>query len=133
MDDKIFEIATKEAYRFETKKGMIDVERLWHLKLVSMFPNDISLNDIAKTINKQLKDNEDDFVYNETKKNKELEIKFKIVKHIIGVRLKEEKETEERLKNIQKKATILDIINKKQNESYENMEIDELKEMIKSM
>ena len=83
----MFEKATRIKLRFESKKGLLSVEQLWDLPLNS-------LDEIAISLNKEVKDiSEVSFIKPlSNNKNKELTLKFNIVKHIIDVKLTEIKE-----------------------------------------
>jgi hypothetical protein len=85
----MFEQAARLKVRYSTAKGQLTVEDLWDLPLTST-TGKANLNDIAKGLNRELKNADDeDFVNRATSTNTELALKFDIVKHIIAVRLAE--------------------------------------------
>ena len=53
----MFEKATQEKYRFETTKGLVNTEDLWDLPLVG---GNCCLDDIAKDLNRDVKENEEE-------------------------------------------------------------------------
>jgi len=82
----MFEQASKKAIRFNTIAGQITTEDLWKLPLQSN--DDFNLDDIAKGLRKELKENEDEsFVTTQTVKTTLIELKFEIIKYIIKERL----------------------------------------------
>ncbi len=79
----LFEKATKQKLRFPSTQGNLSVEDLWELSLQS-------LDTLAKTVNKKLKDeSEESFISTRTKSNSELELKLEILKYIISDKMKE--------------------------------------------
>lgn len=121
----IFEVATKEKYRFPFK-GMISVEDLWDLKLQD-------LDSVFKSLNKQKKQNDEESLLQvKTAEDQELDNKIQIVKYI--VKFKQE-EIEERLQAKDKKEynqKLLELIERKQNEELAGKSIEELQAMLKA-
>ncbi|MFA5378887.1 MAG: hypothetical protein WC455_24250 [Dehalococcoidia bacterium] len=128
----MFEIATRMKDRFETSKGNLSVEDLWDLPLTSVrSPN---LDDIARDLHRQLKDSaEVSFVAPARKENDTLQRKFDIVKHIIEVRLAENTAAAEVRANKEKKARILEIIARKDDEELVGKSRDELIKLAESL
>lgn len=128
METTMFEQATKNKLRFESPKGALSVEDVWDLPLTG---RGFSLDNLAKNLNRQIKDAEEEsFVVEQSKTNRALTLRFEIVKHIIGVRLAEKQAAEERQKKVAERARILEIIDKKENENLEGKSLDELKAML---
>src|SRR5690349_6551561 len=118
--EKLFEKASRDKVRFQVKVGVISTEDLWELSLES-------LNTIAKSLNKQVKEAaEEDFITTRSKSNAELDLKFEIVKYIIGVKLAEKAEKAARLEKAEKKAKIQGLIDKKQDEVLSAKSVEEL-------
>jgi hypothetical protein len=125
-----FEKASKDKYRFNTPVGQITVEDLWDIPLVSRKSN-ISLDNIAKGLNKQINENEEEsFVVKSTSKNNILLTKFNIVKKVIEVRLAEAKAVDDRKKNKEKKQRIMSILADKQDESLKGKSEEELTKLL---
>jgi len=96
----MFEQASKEKLKFNSSRGQITVEDLWDLPLKSV-TNKPNLNDVAKSISKELKrDEEESFVDDVTEHDKISELKLEIVKHIISVK-KDENSRKLKLKEIE--------------------------------
>jgi len=128
----MFEKSTRMKDRFETSKGNLSVEDLWDLPLTSArYPN---LDDIARDLHRQLKDSaEVSFVAPARKENDTLQRKFDIVKHIIEVRLTENTAAAEVRANKEKKARILEIIARKDDEELVGKSRDELIKLAESL
>lgn len=130
MTMNIFGKATKEKVRFQTQSGTVTVEDLWDLPLQSK-TNKVCLDDIAKQLHKEIKDSEEvSFVSSSSPKNSLLELKFDIVKHIIGVKVEENQKTREAIAQKQQREQILSILAEKESESLKNKSIEELKAML---
>lgn len=115
-----FEKASRLKLRYKTNRGSITTEDLWDLELED-------LDTIAKSLNKQLKEsNEESFIRTRTKKSSSLEIQFEVVKHIINVKLDEEEARKNAAVKRQQKAKLLDLIAQKENENLSAKSIGEL-------
>lgn len=129
----MFEKASRKKLRFETLKGNLTAEDLWDLPLLTR-GNGLSLDNIAKGLNKQIKEaDEDSFVVEKSTANTTLELKFDIVKYIIKVKLEEKEIRENLLAKKAQKEKILSIISKKEDESLENTSLEDLKKMAESL
>lgn len=127
----LFEIASKNKYRFQSPKGNLTTEDLWDLPLTSKTTK-MCLDDLAKGIHKQLKDTSTiSFVLPKTHGDKELETKLEIIKHIIAVRMEEADARTKARENKQKRDQILSLIDDKKNEELKKKSIEELEAMIK--
>ncbi len=82
----IFEIASRNAFRYASTKGDITTEQLWSLPLIAS--NCFDLNNVAIGVNQTLKSlAEESFVSVKTTPGKaELETKMEIIKYIISVK-----------------------------------------------
>ncbi|HBY3228810.1 TPA: hypothetical protein MI034_003215, partial [Clostridioides difficile] len=113
-------------FRFEFR-GLISVEDLWDLKLEQ-------LDEVYKTLTTDMKKaNEESLLKIKTKDQKEVELKIKIVKYIVELRLAEIENRNKEKKKKEQKQHILELINKKENQELENKSIEELKSMINSL
>ena len=134
----IFEIASREDYRFNSAVGLLDVSDLWKLPLTSINDHKPNLNDIAININKSLKEFiEESFVEEittSTQKEKQTqEIKLEIVKHIIKTKQEERKLTQEANEKASKKQTIMGLIAQKKNEQLSQASVEELEAMLNNL
>ena len=124
MSAEAFLKASRLKLRFETQLGSLSAEDLWDLPLKSA--KGANLDDIAVGLHNVLNlENRVSFV-SEVIVAPELAIKFEIVRHIIEVRLQERNEAATREENRVKKARILELIAKKQDEKLAEASEEEL-------
>ena len=125
-----FEKSTRLKLRFESKKGTLSVEDLWDLPLIARNGGE-SLNEIAKSSNRKLKDSgEEDFVTQLSKPNEILQLKFDLVKHIIEVRLVERDLRSQEKDRKDQKQKIMDIIVEKRSEALKGQSLEDLEKML---
>lgn len=133
----MFEKASRLKVRFETPVGLIQTEDLWDIPLLppkGRGNNGVNLDDIAKGLNKELReDNVESFVLQKNEPDEELVVKFEVVKRIIQVRLEDQKAAEKAAENKRKKEQILAIIAKKQDEELEGKSLEELRAALDSL
>ena len=123
----MFENALKNGFRYPSNKGLITTEDLFCLSL-----ND--LNEIAKKINKLIKDSEEEsFIPGPNFNNNNNSKRLDIVKHIINLKINEQNAKMIEKSNAEKRQRILEIINKKDEESLENMSKEELEKLLTSI
>ncbi len=119
MEKNLFEIATRNRYRF-TYKGVMTVEDLWDLSVDA-------LDAIFKTLNRQKKTaDEDSLLAVKSAEDTELANKIELVKYIVSIKLAE---ADERVNAAEKKAQrdkILAIMAKKQDAALEGMDMKQL-------
>lgn len=128
----MFDIASREKFRFDSGRGLLTVEDLWDLPLQSA--KNPNLDDIARGLFRKLKSGDDvSFVSEEKKSNRVDQLKFDIVKHIIDVKVAENKAAAEARANKERKARLLEILADKQDESLRNMTVDQLRAEIDKM
>ena len=121
----MFEKATRQAIRFNTGRGLASVEDLWQMPLLSK--DGFNLDTLAKGLNKQLKENEEEsFVATTANADIATTLKFKIVKHIIDVKLVEKDNSAKAVLRKEKKDRILNIIKEKQDTQLVKKSIEEL-------
>lgn len=131
--DNMFEEATKRKVRFDVGSSgqQYSVEDLWDMPLTTR--SKVSLDGLAKALNRQIKESEEEsFVVQQSSANATLQLKFDIVKHVIGVRLAEKEAKDNAAKEKAQKQKILEIIAKKEDESLENKSIEELRALVSS-
>lgn len=122
----IFEQASREALRFETPVGTITTEDLWVLPLASK-ANRANLDDIAVGLHSKLQAvSTVSFVTERKSDDAKNQLKFDIVKHVIDVRLEQNKQATLLAANKEKKQQILAIIAQKQNEQLAGSSLEEL-------
>lgn len=126
MEKNLFEIATRNRYRFNYK-GVMTVEDLWNLRVED-------LDAIFKTLNRQKKTaDEDSLLAAKSAEDTELANKIELIKYIVSVKLAE---SEARVSAAEKKAQrdkILEIVAKKRDKALEDMGIDELMKKLEEL
>jgi len=129
--EDLYKEAAKRKLRFNSPAGQLMAEDLFDLPLKSRSTKKANLNDIAKGINRALKDDvEEDFVARRTKPNLELKIRFDIVLDVIQVVQEREAAVERRELGRQKKARIMEIMAKKQDEALEGQSMEDLEKLL---
>ena len=122
-----FEKASKLKLRFSTNKGQLSVEELWDLSLES-------LNNIAKSVNRALKDDtEESFIEEKSPANTELQLKLDILKHIIKEKLAAKEAARLKSERSGKLATIKAMLANKQIEELGSKSSDELRKMVEEL
>lgn len=129
--DNIFEYATRNKMRFKTVIGRITVEDLWDLPLSSQ-TRSTSLDNIAKDINRQLKEEtEESFVVKSKNRQKQvLETQLEILKHIIKVKMDEAEAARQRTENKKERERLLEILAQKEDESLKSQSADDIRKRL---
>lgn len=119
----IFELATRKAIRFQSNKGLLTVEQLWQLPLQGA----TSLDEVAKAINRQLKDAEDvSFVEPVSSDMSGLQLQMDIVKHIISVKVSERDEAVEKQKKKALKLQLESILQQKKDAELQQLTVEQI-------
>lgn len=126
MEKNLFEIATRNRYRFNYK-GVMTVEDLWSLRVED-------LDAIFKMLNRQKKTaDEDSLLATKSAEDQDLANKIDIVRYIVSVKLAE---AAERVSAADKKAQrdkIMEIVAKKKDKALEDMGIDDLMKKLEEL
>lgn len=129
----IFESATKKKLRFPSSSGLLSTEDLWDLPLLGDKRNSVNLDDIAKNLNKKIKESEEDsFVKKPSSVNSDLKLQFDVVKHIIDVKIEEDAKRADAAAKRERNERIMEIIERKQDQELESKSLDELKSLLES-
>lgn len=126
MEKNLFEIATRNRYRFNYK-GVMTVEDLWSLRVED-------LDAIFKMLNRQKKTaDEDSLLATKSAEDQDLANKIDIVRYIVSVKLAE---AADRVSAAEKKAQrdkIMEIVAKKKDKALEDMGIDDLMKKLEEL
>lgn len=126
MEKNLFEIATRNRYRFNYK-GVMTVEDLWSLRVED-------LDAIFKMLNRQKKiADEDSLLATKSAEDQDLANKIDIVRYIVSVKLAE---AAERVSAAEKKAQrdkIMEIVAKKKDKALEDMGIEDLMKKLEEL
>ena len=119
----MFEKATRLKLRFNFK-GQSTVEDLWDMPIQA-------LDQIFKGLNVQLKaQKEESLLEIKSKEDEILDLKISIVKHVVEVRLREQKAREDEVSKAAKKQKLLGIIAEKQDANLREMSVDDLTKLV---
>lgn len=131
--NSLFLTATREKYRFSSPAGQLSVEDLWDLPLSSA--KGPSLDAVAKTLHRELKDAEGEvsFVRPAVKSTTELQAKFDIVKFVIETLVTERDAKTARAEKGAQRQKLLELLAKKKDESLEEKSPEELQAMIDAL
>lgn len=130
---EMFEQASRLKLRISTTKGELSVEDLWDLPLTSM-SGKANLNDIAKGLHRKLKNSDEiSFVDAVVSTDTVTQLSFDLVKHVIDVRLAENVIAATLRDNKEKKAKILEILARKEDESLLSASPEDLRAMIAAL
>ena len=125
-----FEKASRIRLRFDTPQGSLTVEDLWALPLTSRTGR-ANLDDIAKSLNRQLKETaEESFVVKNNKTNEGLQLAFDLVKHVIEVRVAENEAADQAAAKKEQKQKLLALIVEKKDEDLKGKTVEELEAMV---
>lgn len=117
----LFEKASRQKLRFKVSQGILSTEDLWDIKLEG-------LDSIAKGLNKELKDAEEEsFIKQKSSANELLTLKFEIVKHIIKVKLDEAEVAKLSVAKQKELQRLAELIAVKENEALADKSLDELR------
>lgn len=123
MSTNMFEIAARNKFRFPFK-GMISTEDLWDLSVEN-------LDNVFKTLNSEMKKTKEESLLSTKSKDDEvLELKIKIVKHIVTVKQEEKEAREKKFLDRERNQKIMSIIDAKQDEQLHNMSVEELQKLL---
>ena len=122
----MFEKASRLKLRFNYK-GQCTTEDLWIIPLQA-------LDLIYKEINQALKaQKEDSLLETKSKDDQILDLKIEIVKHVVKVRLQEQKDRADAISRSEKKQKIMSIIADKQDAKLQDMSIDKLSKLVEEL
>ncbi len=129
-----FELASRLDVNFETSKGILSVADLWKLPLLKVRGVGLCLDDIAKDLHNQIKNNDNvSFVNVARKEDVVLNLKFDIVKHIIDVKVKENIEAAKQREITETRQKLMGIIERKKEEALSSLSIEELSQKLAEM
>jgi hypothetical protein len=122
----MFEKAARLKLRFE-HKGLCSAEDLWDLPLRE-------LDTIFKGLNAQIRtEKEESLLEKKSQEDEIMEIKVAIVRHVVEVRLQEQKAREDAAAKADRKQRLLGIIADKQDEELRGMSVEELTKIVDEM
>lgn len=130
----IFEQAARQKIRFESVLGLLCVEDLWDLPLTSLNSKRANLDDIARSLDFQLKSRPSISFVNATGEvNAKTQLAFDVVLHIINVKIAEAKVAEQAHQNREKKQKIMAILEQKSDMRLAESSVEELEAMLNTL
>ena len=132
----IFEQATRKKLRFASDRGQLSVEQVWDLPPVSKVDTALTLDKLARSAYQELKNFAEESFVAVPKENPQRELadlRFKVVKHIIDVKLLEESEKKMAAARRQEKEKIMEALERREQADLQNMSRDELLAKLRSL
>lgn len=121
----IFEQAARRKLRFVTDIGSLSTEQLWDLPLESK-AGKLSLDSLAIDLDAQLEKGKNKSFVSGPKKDPVTQLRFDIVKHIIEVRVAENKAKTDQKQRDTQIEKLSETVAKKKDAALENLSVDEL-------
>lgn len=134
----IFEQASRLKLRFESEMGHLSVEQLWELPLKASSTSKASvrfnLNDLAKSVHRELKaTEEEDFVDTASKPEDLNVLRLEILKHIIAIKQAEATAKAEAADRKRRKEILIEALARKQDERVGAMSEEEIRKEIEQL
>ena len=119
--ENLFQLASRQKFRFQSIKGELTTEQLWDLPLTAR--GGFNLDEVAKQVAAELKAaGEESFVQkNSNPAKSKLEAKLEIIKHIIAVKLEEAERAVKASQNQEERQRLLAVLNRKQDAALEEL------------
>lgn len=129
---ELFELATRNKFRFSTVKGEVSSEDLWDMPLTSR--NNFDLDTVAISLSKQISENSEmSFVKTTTTANKTLKDKLEVVKHVISTKMAEA-ELKETLKYKEAERELLkSALQEKKVDAVKGLTVEEIEARLASL
>ena len=135
MSTDLFERASRRKLRFETAFGLLTPEDLWGVRMTTRGAA-LGLNELAKKVNRELKELEEEDFVTTSKPTVALEdarLRLEIIKRVIEVRQAEAEERAEAVKRRKQKERILEIIEDKEDEELLGKSKEELLKLARDL
>lgn len=129
----MFEIATRMKLRIASSRGLLSVEQLWDVLLRSN--DDFNLDAIARGTNKALKEMaEESFVVTSKSPEQEhLELALAVIKHVIAVKIDDDKKNRALAENRNEKEKLLEILARKEVSELGELTREQLEARIRAL
>ena len=128
----LFKKAAQCKLRFKGINGLMNVEDLYDLPLTSGSRN--SLDNLAKSVNKILKESEEEsFVTTASKVDSDNTLRLDLLKEIIADKVAEDEKTRTSVEKKQQKETLLKLLANKQEEEQGALSKEEIEKQLKEL
>ena len=124
--ENLFEMATRNKFRFSSTKGELSVEDLWDL-------SEKDLDVVYKNLKEQEIKSSEESLLDDVNVDPKLTAAIGIVKYIFTTKRNEKIAEKERIDKKLKQKKYIDALSRKQDEAIENMSEAELQAMIDSL
>lgn len=132
MTDNIYKYAAQNSLRFPSIRGDLTAEDLFDLPLTSK--NGFCLDEVAKAIHRQLKDNsEESFVEPKTASNTVLEVSLEIVKDVIATKQAANATALAKVKKAEERKRLLDAVAAKKDQALTSASLEELEAQLAAL
>jgi hypothetical protein len=131
----IFERASRAKLRFSSPRGELTTEQLWDLPLLAKRDDAPDLDKLARAASRELRNlAEDSFVNAKPDPRKsEMELRLKILKHMIASKEADIKAAESRAANIEQRNEILAALQAKQKAGLLDLTEEQLKARLEAL
>ncbi len=124
---ELFITASRKKYCFNTTKGQLDVADLWDLSLESLDRIAVGVDtEITKVGSKS-------FISKKSNSTKELDDRLEIIKYVIQTKQEESDASKTRAEKAAKKARLMEVLAKKEDESLEKLTPEEIKKLVEEL
>lgn len=133
----MFELASRIALRFPSTKGQLTVEDLWRLPLKSATAAAVTLDSLAQAEDKKIREAQTTVSFvDQNKPSKEVQdsvLRLEILKHIIGVKIKESSDSQKKKENNAAIQELASIIDQKKKDELQNLSVEELEARMRKL
>jgi hypothetical protein len=129
----MFQQASRLKLRFNTAKGLITVEDLWDLPLITTAGRGTDLDTIAKELHKLQGEQSISFVHKVQPVNSLDKLRFDIVLEVIKVRVAEQGAALAAADKKAQKQRLMEIISRKEESALEGTGIEDLRKMLEAL
>lgn len=121
----MYKNASRLKLRFKTTKGLLTVEQLWNLSLTE-------LDSLAVYLEKNYKkSDEKSFLVAKSEEDKEAKLKFDVVLDVLNTKVEESKKLKNEAERKVHNEKIMSLIKEKEDAKLKDMDIEDLKKMVK--
>ena len=133
MEMNIFENASRKKLRFPSPVGDLMTEQLWDLPLTSK--NGASLDGLARSTNRQLKDLGDESFVNVRPDPRvgELQLQLDILKRVIEVKMKIKAAAEAATERAQRRSKLLSVLAAKEEDELKGMTREQIEKELAAL
>jgi hypothetical protein len=128
-----FEAALRNAYRYQTNRGLVTTEDLWKMPLQSA--DGFDLDTTAKELSRKAKElDEESFVTTSTNPERDLyEQQLEVVKYVIAVKLQEKRDAADASKRKAERDELLTLLQEKERREIADLPKEEILQRLASL